>query len=61
MKKEEIERLLTRYYDGLTTEQEEASLLRAFQSVEGLPEDPLFCNQGILHMKESIAWFEYNN
>lgn len=39
MKKEEIERLLTRYYDGLTTEQEEASLLRAFQSVEGLPED----------------------
>ncbi|HIZ32932.1 MAG TPA: hypothetical protein H9814_05200 [Candidatus Bacteroides merdigallinarum] len=37
MKEEEIERLLARYYDGQTTEQEEESLHQAFLSADELP------------------------
>lgn len=39
MKREEIERLLSRYYDGLTTEQEEEKLTQAFRSEDNLPAD----------------------
>ena len=39
MKKEEIDRLLERYYAGQTTEEEEDGLLQALQSTNDLPAD----------------------
>ncbi|HIY89311.1 MAG TPA: hypothetical protein H9824_11510 [Candidatus Bacteroides pullicola] len=39
MRREEIEKLLARYYDGLTTEQEEEKLTQALHSAKDLPED----------------------
>ena len=39
MRKEEIDRLLERYYAGQTTEQEEEKLTQALHSAKDLPED----------------------
>lgn len=39
MKREEIEKLLTRFYEGITDEQEEERLVQAFRSTSPLPDD----------------------
>lgn len=39
MKREEIEKLLARYYDGLATEQEEEKLTQALRSAKDLPKN----------------------